>query len=54
MKKLIYKIINKYFYFVFDMNADETMEAINLKHWYKARRMGYKKKDMHWYYAEQN
>lgn len=52
IRKFIYKFIDRYFDFVFDYKTDEIMEKENLRHWYKARRMGYKKKDMGFYYSD--
>lgn len=52
VKKLIYKIVKKWFSFVFDMWTDEIMEEASLKEWYKARRSGWKKKDMSYWYAD--
>ena len=52
--KIIYKImpmcLKEYIQFRL---GDEQMEQQSQKDWYKARRAGYKRKDMSWYYAEQ-
>jgi hypothetical protein len=52
MKRIVYWIVNKWFSFVFDYKCDEWQKEESLKHWYKARRAGYKKADMGFYYAD--
>ena len=50
---LIYRLLPKWLKeYTYDRMCSEYQEKSELKIWYKARRAGWKKKDMGYYYAD--